>query len=241
MPARTAKPALFALVRAVLVALTAFMMQVPGSWSAPNELTVEALKERYRDEVIAHRSYAAYAERACAEGYPNIAHLFKSLVASEGVHAQNFRGLLVGLNVDVNSIAIPETPAAGTTRDNLKHAAGVERDEIDREYPDILERIAGEENQDAITSITYAWKAEQQHRELIVKIHKAASRMFGLLVGRIEGGESHYHVCAVCGSTLNELPGDQCPICGRPVSSYREVEPYPQAECKAPPSIDDDW
>ncbi len=220
--------------------LSVFLVQAPGAWAASGELTIEALKERYRDEVIAHRSYAAYAERACDEGYPNIAHLFKSLAASEGVHARNFKGLLAGLDVDANAIAILQAQEVGTTRDNLKHASGVERDEIDREYPAILERIASEENQHAITSITHAWKAEQQHRDLIVKIHKAASRMFGLLVGRIEGGESHYHVCAVCGSTLTELPGNQCPICAEPVSGYHEVEPYPQGACKAPVT-DDEW
>jgi rubrerythrin len=207
-------------------------------------LTIAALQERYHDEVRAHSSYAAYAETACAEGYPNIAHLFKSLAASEGVHARNFRDLLTGQNVDVASVPVPEMPEVGTTRGNLKHASAVERDEIDHEYPAILERIASEANQEAITSITYAWKAEQQHRDLIVKIHKAASRMFGLLVGRIEGGESHYHVCTVCGSTLTELPADQCPICAQPVSNYRIVDPYPQGACKAPPKAppeDDDW
>ncbi len=221
--------------------LAVFIIQAPSAWAAPNVLTIEALQKRHQDEVTAHRAYMAYAERACAEGYPNIAHLFKSLAASEGVHARNFKNLLTGLKVDVKPIAMPESQEVGTTRDNLKHASGVERDEIDREYPDILERIAGEGNQDAITSITHAWKAEQQHRELIVKIHKAASRMFGLLVGRIEGGESHYHVCAVCGSTLKELPAHQCPICANPVSNYREVDPYPKDVCKAPPPLDDDW
>lgn len=228
-------------MKALRLGLTVFLMQAAVAWAAPNVLTIEALKERYRDEMTAHGAYAAYAERACAEGYPNIAHLFKALAASEGVHARNFRDLLKGLAVDVESIAIPKGQEAGTTRDNLKHASGVERDEIDREYPDILERIASEENQGAITSISYAWKAEQQHRDQIEKVHKAASRFFGLLVGRIEGGESHYHVCSVCGSTLKELPAHQCPICSNPVSSYHEVEPYPKDACKAPPAIDDDW
>jgi len=241
MPGNAGKRGFVMAMRTVLVGLAVFMMQAPVAWAASNVLTVEALKERHQDEVTAHRAYAAYAERACAEGYPNIAHLFKSLAASEGVHAHNFKNLLAGLKVDVKPIAIPQLQEVGTTRDNLKHASGVERDEIDREYPDILERIESEGNQDAITSITYAWKAEQQHRELIVKIHKAASRMFGLLVGRIEGGESHYHVCAICGSTLNELPGNQCPICARPVSNYHEVVPYPRDTCKAPPTEDDDW
>jgi rubrerythrin len=240
MPGNAGKSGVLMAMRTVAMGLAVFIVQAPSAWSASNVLTIEALKERHQDEVTAHRAFVAYGERACAEGYPNIAHLFKSLAASEGVHARNFRNLLAGLKVDVKPIAIPGLQEVGTTRDNLKHASGVERDEIDREYPDILERIASEGNQDVITSITHAWKAEQQHRELIVKIHKAASRMFGLLVGRIEGGESHYHVCAVCGSTLTELPAHQCPICAEPVSSYREVEPYPKDACMVTPR-DDDW
>ena len=228
-------------MKALRLGLTVFLMQAAAAWAAPNALTIEALKDRYQDEVSAHSAYAAYAERACAEGYPNIAHLFKGLAASEGVHARNFKDLLTELKADANAIAMPELQEVSTTRDNLKHASAVEREEIDHEYPDILERIAGEEHQDAITSITYAWKAEQQHRDLIVKINKAASRFFGLLVGRIEGGESHYHVCSICGSTLTGLPAGQCPICAHPVSSYREVEPYPQGACQAPPPPDDDW
>lgn len=227
--------------RLLLAGLAVFTVQVPLLQASSGSLTSEALKERYRDEMDAHGAYVAYAERACTEGYPNIAHLFRALSASEGIHARNFSALLKEYAVDVASIPMPEPREAGTTRANLKHASGVERDEIDHEYPAILERIAGEGNQAAITAITHAWKAEQQHRDLIVKINKAASRFFGLLVGRIEGGESHYHVCSVCGSTLHELPGNQCPICAQPVSGYREIESYPADACVAPAAPGDDW
>jgi rubrerythrin len=231
----------------VLMAITSLMtatiiLILPTStvWAASNAQTIEALKDRYQDEVSAHQAYVAYADRACREGYPNIAHLFKSLAASEGVHARNFKKLLQELKVDIQSIPMPKAQEAGSTRSNLKHATTVERDEIDHEYPAILKRIASEANHDAITSITYAWKAEQQHRDLIVKIYNAAKRWFGLLVGRIEGGESHYHVCSICGSTLTEIPQDKCPICAQSVSHYREVVAYPEAACKAP-AQDDDW
>ncbi len=148
--------------------------------------------------------------------------------------------LLQELKVDIKSIPMAKARAVGSTRSNLRHASGVERDEIDREYPAILKRIKPENNEEAIREITHAWKAEQQHRDLIEKIYNAAKRWFGLLVGRIEGGDSHYHICAICGSTLNELPTDKCPICAQSVANYSEVTAYPQAACKAPAS-DDDW
>lgn len=240
MPDTTQEPGTRLVLKILLISFSIFIIRIQDVQAASNVLTIEALKERYQDEVMAHRSYAAYAERACGQGYPNIAHLFKSLAASEGVHARNFSKLLTELQFDVKSIKIPDQEAVGTTRENLKHASIVERDEIDREYPAILKRIEAEANQEAITSITHAWKAEQQHRELIVKIYNAARRWFGLLVGRIEGGESHYHVCSVCGSTLTELPEHQCPICMQAVSNYSEVLPYPKNACMEA-ERDDDW
>jgi len=198
-------------------------------------LTRDALEKRYAEEVSAHRNYAAYSTQACSEGYPNIAHLFKALSESEAIHAQNFKTLLTGLG----STTSPATPALENatlgTRHNLRQAAEVERDEIDREYPAILEGIQSENHAAAIKNITYAWQAEKQHRELIVKIQKAAGRWFGLLVKRIEGEPSHYHICNTCGSTLVKLPAQQCPICGQPPSEYREIPAFTAAACPLPP------
>jgi rubrerythrin len=188
--------------------------------------TTESLKQRYIDEVVAHQHYGAYAKKAEEEGYPNFAHLFRSLAASEAVHARNFKRLLTELGAE-----IPEPPVTGLqvagTRDNIGRATTVETNEIDNEYPGILESIADENHQEAIENITYAWQAEKQHRELISKIHKAAKSWFSLLVERIEGKPSHYYVCQICGSTLTELPGNQCPICGHDVSNYQEVPGFP--------------
>jgi rubrerythrin len=199
-------------------------------------LTVAALQQRFADEVTAHSKYNAYAEQACSEGYPNIAHLFKGLAASEAIHARNFKRLLTDLGAGADMPAASAGSEMADTRRNLKHAAEVEREEIDNEYPGILERIEPEHHDTAIANITYAWKAEQQHRDLIVKLQKSAIRWFGMVVKRIEGEESHVHVCNVCGSTLRELPAGICPICGQPASHYREVPPLPTGACEAPPT-----
>jgi len=187
--------------------------------------TSRALQERYVDEVLAHRNYNAYAKRAMEEGYPNIAHLFRSLAMSEAVHGRNFHALLQELKIPIpdahNGLAV------STTRKNLKHASTVEAQEIDKEYPAILKRVRPEGHKLAIQSITWAWKAEQQHRDLIIQIRKAASYFFGLLVGRIEGEPSRYYVCQICGSTLTEIPAKQCPICSNLVHLYKEVPGYP--------------
>ncbi len=188
--------------------------------------TITALQQRYMDEIIAHQKYGAYAKQAEKENYPNIAHLFRGLAASEVVHAGNFRKLLVDLCVKVKPPEKLEFNIA-TTKDNIQHATTVEAEEIDNEYPKILKAIDAEKHQQTILNITYAWKAEKQHRKLILKIKKASKRFFGLVAGRIEGEPNRYYVCNVCGSTLTALPTEHCPICNHSASEYHEVPGFP--------------
>jgi rubrerythrin len=188
--------------------------------------TVKALQERYADEIIAHQKYGRYAQQAEKENYPYTAHLFRSLAASEAVHARNFKRILAELGHKAVAPEIPEF-AVTKTKHNIRHASSVEANEIDRKYPDILETISAENHEEAIRNITYAWEAERQHRELILKIKKASESWFGLLVGHIEGDPTRYYVCQICGSTLTELPAKQCPICGHDTSHYSEVPGFP--------------
>lgn len=188
--------------------------------------TVKALQERYADEIIAHQKYGHYAQQAEKENYPYTAHLFRSLAASEAVHARNFKRILAELGHKAIAPEIPEFPVT-KTKQNIRHASSVEANEIDRKYPAILEAIRSENHEEAIRNITYAWEAERQHRELILKIKKASESWFGLLVGHIEGEPTRYYVCQICGSTLTEPPAKQCPICGHAVSHYTEVPGFP--------------
>jgi len=188
--------------------------------------TIAELQNRYVDEVVAHQKYNTYAQRAVEEGYPNIAHLFRALAASEAVHARNFKKLLAELDVEARLPAKFDYEIASTKK-NIRHATTVEADEIDQKYPAILESIESEKHEDAIRYLTYAWKAEKQHRDLIVKIQKASKRWFGIVAKRIEGKPTRYYVCQVCGSTLIELPAETCPIGAHPVSEYREVPGFP--------------
>ena len=194
----------------------------PGEY--PN--TIKALQTRYADEIHAHRKYGLYAQTAQEEGYPNVAHLFRSLAASEAIHGKNFKRILIELGQ--NPVPLPLTDIEiSTTKQHLKHATTVEAEEIDNEYPNILESITSENHQDAIESIRYAWESEKQHRDLIVKIQEAVSSWFRVVISRIEGRAAHYHVCQVCGSTLTEVPEKFCPICNHALDNYIEVKGFP--------------
>jgi len=226
-------------LRPWLLTMFAMLCLATGTACADYPKTIEALQERYADEVIAHQKYGAYAEQALAENYPAIAHLFRALAASETVHARNFRRILEGLGQEA-MVPVVEFEVT-TTRRHLQDAATVEAQEIDTQYPQILEGIQAENHAEAIKNITYAWKAEKQHRDLILKIKKAASWFFGMLVSRIEGDPTRYYVCQVCGATATELPTGQCPICAHPPSDYQEVPGFTESRAPQRPEPDPIW
>ncbi|NIM99003.1 MAG: rubrerythrin [candidate division Zixibacteria bacterium] len=199
---------------------------IPGSFvdAQPKyPKTIDALQERYVDEIHGVHRYLAYAQKAISEDYPNIAYLFVAFAASESIHARNLKGLLVDLGVQVNEIPKPEFRVS-TTQDNLNKAATVEIEEIDYEYPRLIEYIKPEKHGATIQSIIYAWKAEEQHRDLLKKVLSGTGVFFGLLAEKIERTSLHFYVDQGCGSILTHLPKDVCPICKGPVVQYNEVE-----------------
>jgi len=220
-------------LKAILI-ITVLLSQVLTTCLAdtayPN--TVQALQERFHDEIEAHVSYAEFSKKALQEGYPNSAYLFKSLAASEAVHARNFRRILGELDSQVPSKKPPQREV-GNTRSNIMNATGVEANEIDHKYPDLLEHIKAENHKTAINNLTWAWKSEEQHRKLLGRMQDAAKSWFGFLIAHIEGEVVDYHVCEICGSTLTEKPSEQCPICKHPASHYRKI-PYVAAERAEP-------
>jgi len=146
--------------------------------------TVDVLQERYGDEIHGVHKYLAYAQEALSEDYPNIAYLFVALAASESVHARNFKRLLCDLDVEVKEIPKPEFKVS-STKENLNHAATVEIEEIDREYPRLIEHIGPEKHEAAIRNIKYAWQAEEQHRDLLKKVLSGTGIFFGVLAKKI--------------------------------------------------------
>jgi rubrerythrin len=185
--------------------------------------TISVLQNAYRGEILAYRTYTAYAKKANSEDYPSIAQLFRALAASESIHARNFMKLLSELGAGMKESPKQEIEVS-TTKKNLKHATQVELKEIDKSYPGFLERIKPEEHEASIQNIMYAWESEKQHRELIKQIQSGTGIFFGVLAKKIEGAPDHYFVCQQCGSTLVELPKDNCPICKGSVSQYKELE-----------------
>jgi len=184
--------------------------------------TIAVLTMLYHGEIESFRRYKAYERQALQEGLVNITHLFAATADSEAVHARRFREILEKLGAAPAPLS--DAPIrVGSNKENLKYATDVELAEIDIHYPEYLSCIRGEGHARAFKFITYAWKSEQQHRELIKDIRSGTGIFFSMLLKRFRDTSVRYFVCQNCGSTLTAMPTGRCPICAFPISWCKEI------------------
>jgi rubrerythrin len=152
--------------------------------------TTDNLKEAFAGESQANQKYRAFARKAEADGFPNVARLFRTAAEAERIHAE---GHLKALD------------AIGSTAENLKAAIGGETYEFTTMYPPMLE-LAQAENHRAKVMFGYAVKAEAVHAELYQKALEAVAAGQDL-------GELKFYLCPVCGHIEFGQPPENCPIC----------------------------
>jgi rubrerythrin len=157
------------------------------------------LRDAFAGESQANRKYLAFAKKAEKEGYPQVAKLFRAAGAAETVHAH------------AHLRALGEI---GNTADNLKVAVAGETHEFKNMYPEMIADAKEEGNKTAERSFVYANEVEQVHAKLY---QNALDNLDSL-------EETDYHVCSVCGMTVESEPPDNCPVCGAPASAFFKVD-----------------
>ena len=157
------------------------------------------LKAAFAGESQAAEKYLVFAEKAAAEGLPNVANLFRAISFAETRHARNHLRVMNGLN---------------STADNLKTAFDGESFEIDEMYPAYVEVARLQGDKQAFKSMHWALKAEMDHKRLYAEAREKV----------LAGGDiatQPVSVCLVCGHTVvGELP-DKCPVCAAAREAYR--------------------
>jgi len=184
--------------------------------------TTAVLQESFRTEMIAYKNYIDCTTKALGEKYPNIAYLFHSFSYSEKVHADNYKRILAELGHETKLIQI-ETEVRDT-KSNLQKAAQNELKKIKTTYPDFIRELQTESCEEAIVSCMYSWKSHQQHEEKVREIGKYSGMFFSSVSGKIEGLNLDFHVCKVCGSTIDKAPDLPCAICNKPKVNYHKIE-----------------
>ncbi|MGO9015332.1 MAG: rubrerythrin family protein [Dissulfurispiraceae bacterium] len=157
------------------------------------------LLDAFAGESQANRKYLAFAKKAEAEGFKQIAKLFRAAAAAETIHAHNHLRELGGIK---------------TTKDNLASALQGEVYEFQKMYPYMIADAQAEGNKGALRTFTYANEVEKVHAALYQK----AIDEFG------KNSETDYYVCDVCGHTVEGEPPDECPVCKAKKQAFKKVE-----------------
>jgi rubrerythrin len=156
--------------------------------------TLKNLMEAFAGESQANRKYLAYSKKAEADGKINAAKLFKAASDAETLHA--LKHFEVAKKIK-------------STAENLEDAVNGETYEYNDMYPDFLKEAEAEGNKAAVTTFTFAMKAEEVH----ARLYKEA------LENLDNTEEIFYYLCPVCGNIEKFIP-EKCSICGAPGSKF---------------------
>jgi len=184
--------------------------------------TILALKKAFKAETIAYRHYLAYVEKALKEDYPNIAYMFYAFSFSEKIHADNYKRILNELGSDIAKVLVQIN--VHDTKSNLQKAAEKELEKINKFYPELLVTLEPELYEEAIVNCMYSWKSHRQHEATVTEIQKYSGMFFGSVAEKIEDMNLDFHICNICGSTIDEKPQSPCEICNKSLSHYFKVD-----------------
>lgn len=160
--------------------------------------TKNNLEQAFTGESKASRTYFAFAEKAEAEGFKNVARVFRAAAFSETIHARNHLKALNGIK---------------STAENLKKAIEGEGYEVAEMYPSFIDIAREEGIEQAVRTFEWAYETEKAHKvyfeEALEKVESGS-----------DIGDEEVAVCRGCGYTMaGEVP-DRCPICGAPKSNF---------------------
>ncbi len=164
--------------------------------------TSDNLMAAFAGESQANRKYLAFAKKAAADGFPQIATLFRAAAAAETVHAlAHFR---VGGHVK-------------DTVSNLQAAVAGEHYEFTTMYPEFIATATAEDQKGALASFERANEVEQTHHALYSQALDAAKAGKDLPAAEM-------YVCEVCGHTVAGEAPDVCPVCGARHDKFTRVD-----------------
>ncbi|MDD4202738.1 MAG: rubrerythrin family protein [Candidatus Omnitrophica bacterium] len=163
--------------------------------------TKDNLQHAFAGESQANRKYLAFSKKADAEGFSQIAKLFRAAAAAETVHAHAHLRAMNGVK---------------TTEENLNEAVDGEAHEFKTMYPPFVKEAEKEGDKKAEISFKYALAVEEIH-------HHLYQEALGSIKSGNDLANKKIFVCEICGNTVyNEAP-EKCPICGAPKGKFVEI------------------
>ena len=164
------------------------------------KMTEDNLKGAFAGESQAHMRYLIFAKRAEAEGFPNIARLFRAISYAEQVHATNHYDVLGMIR---------------GSSDNLQVGIDGETYEINDMYPAFHAVAQLQEEKGAMQTFNFALQAEKIHASMYQKAKQTVETRTDIQLGTM-------HICDVCGHTVEGEAPDRCPVCGASKEKFRK-------------------
>lgn len=157
------------------------------------------LLDAFAGESQANRKYLAFARKAEAEGFKQVAKLFRAAAAAETIHAHSHLRELGGIK---------------TTAENLAAALCGETYEFQKMYPPMIETAHAEGLKGAVRTFAFANEVEKVHAALFQKAIDELGK----------NAETDYYVCDVCGHTCEGEPPDECPVCKAKKQAFKKID-----------------
>ena len=196
----------------ILVSLSALFCLNTQAAGLPQQKTIDNLNAACRGETNANHRYTLFAQKAEAEGYAQVAKLFRAAAQSEAIHRELHKSAIISLRGKADEIKLDEVKV-GTTKENLEAAIKGESYERDSMYPEFLSQANQDKATAAVRSFTFAVNAEKEH----AKLYQDALDNLG------HNAATDYFVCSVCGFTTTQLPAKNCPSCHNGVEKFLKI------------------
>jgi rubrerythrin len=177
------------------------------------QTTLANLQTAFNGESNACARYGAFAVRAEAEGYHQVASLFRATSRAEQIHAAHHAKVIRSMGAQ--PVLTLEAPDVKTTAENLKAAIAGEEYEHNVMYPEFIKQAEAVKDAAAARTFKGAMAAEIEH----AKLYKAA-----LANLKPSAAKATYYVCPVCGFTVDKVTFDNCPVCKVPGEKFEEIQ-----------------
>ena len=163
------------------------------------ERTAKNVHDAFVGEAKAYQRLLEYAKKAEEEGFPQVAHLFRAVAASEGVHSRRHFRLLESIK---------------DTQSNMEQAFHQENAVNGVYYPKMLQEAEDDGEKAAAVVFSQARDVEGVHSKLYRKaLDHLAEETF-----------VEYHVCEVCGYLHEGEPPEKCPVCSAPKEKFFRID-----------------
>ena len=196
----------------LLLSLSALLCLNTQAAGPHPQKTIDNLTTAYRGETNANHRYTLFAQKAEAEGYAQVAKLFRAAAQSEAIHRELHKNAILSLGGQVAEVKLDEVKV-GTTKENLEAAIKGESHERDAMYPEFLSQAKQDRAAAAVRSFTFALNAEKEH----AKLYQDALDNLG------HNAVTDYFVCSVCGFTTTQLPAKNCPSCHNGTEKFLKI------------------